>query len=47
MEELIAQLKESVAGMSEEEIAFALADCQNVPIDKVDVLASWLATLNA
>jgi hypothetical protein len=47
MEDLIAQLKEASAGMSEEEIALALGECQTVPLDKVDVLASWLSTLNA
>ncbi len=47
MEDVVAQLKEAADGMTPEEISSALSACPNVPADKVDALASWIASLNA
>ena len=47
MEDVVAQLKEAAAGMTEDEIAAELAQCPNVPADKAPALAAWIASLNA
>ncbi len=47
MEDLIAQLADSTATLSPEEIVEQLESCSNVPVESIPTLAAWLTSLNA
>ncbi len=47
MEDLIAQLADSAAALSPEEIVEQLEQCSNLPVEKIPTIAAWLSSLNA